>query len=135
MEKSCLNRRAAVGAGALKTIALPFAFFCSIALGVADTEDRCNAQSKLPRSLSHIAFEGGGGEGCASAISIKQAKSTAEGIAAEKVWMGACYPSARIKTKAISHSGDTIYEVIEIGLEDGTTKRICFDITGFFGSW
>jgi hypothetical protein len=110
-------------------------FFWSVHLCVADTKNQCNARSKLPKHLSHITFNGGNGNGYEQSIVIEHARNTGEGIAAEKVWVKACYPSARIKTRIISHRDNKIYEVIEIKSANNTIRKVFFDITGFFGTW
>lgn len=101
----------------------------------ADAQNQCDAHSKLPKHLSHILFKGADGESCDQPVIIEKARNTAEGVAAEKAWMSACQPSARTRAKAITHKEDKVYEVVEISLEDNTVRRVCFDITGFFGTW
>ena len=96
---------------------------------------KCDVHANLPKSLSHITFKGGQGEGCEDAVVIENAKSTVEGVAAEKVWIKTCYPSAHIKTNAVGHKEGRAYDVVEITTENNLTKQLCFDITKFFGSW
>lgn len=102
---------------------------------VASTLNQCDAQAKLPKHLSHITFKGNGDIGCNNPIIIENAKNTAEGIAAEKIWIKTCYPSSRIIVKVLSHRENKIYEIIEVTQTDNTSKQVCFDITKFFGSW
>lgn len=124
-----------LGARRFRLTTLLLVLFSFVEFSVADALDRCDAQSKLPKHLSHIRFKGASAEGCEHPVVIEHAKSTAEGIAAENVWISACYPSAHIKTKAVTRSGKKVLEVIEIEAKDNTTKQLCFDITNFFGSW
>ena len=102
--------------------------------------DACNLDehdlhASLPKWLSHITFKGGDGQKCSNSVIIENAKNTGEGVAAEKVWISTCYPSAHVKAKAISYGDDKIYEVVEIETHKSVIKQICFDVTKFFGSW
>ena len=110
-------------------------FIFTIEPSLASTLNKCDAQAKLPKHLSHIRFNGEGDNGCNNPIVIENAKNTSEGIAAEKIWIKTCYPSTRVISKALSQSGNKVYEVVEAAQKDNTTKQLCFDITGFFGSW
>ena len=117
------------------TIILCLALFFITDSSATGASNTCNAYANLPKWLSHITFTGGYGEGCHQAVVIENAKNTAEGVAAEKNWIKTCYPSAQIKTKAVSHKDGKVYEVVELTTGNNLTKQLCFDITKFFGSW
>jgi hypothetical protein len=87
----------------------------------------------LPPDLAHIAFSGGDGSSCQKAVVIEHARNTAEGLAAEKAWLAAYYPQARIAVKAQSGEKNRYYETVELQPKAGAKVRVCFDITGFFG--
>lgn len=87
----------------------------------------------LPPELAHIAFSGGDGSSCNDAVVIEHARNVAEGLAAQKAWLVARYPQARILVKAQSGEKGRFYETVELQPKDGARARICFDITGFFG--
>jgi hypothetical protein len=87
----------------------------------------------LPPDLAHIVFSGGDGSSCQKAVVIEHAKNTAEGLAAEKAWLAARYPQARIAIKAQSGEKNRYYETVELQPKAGEKVRVCFDITGFFG--
>ena len=134
MEKYCLEITHRRKSFVITQLFLVLVF--TIEPSIADTlNNQCDAQAKLPRHLSHIRFKGEGDNGCNNPIVIENAKNMSEGIAAEKIWIRTCYPSTRVITKALSQSGNKTYEVVEVSQIDNTSKRFCFDITGFFGSW
>src|SRR5688572_18301801 len=116
-------------------IILSLALLSIVGSYVAGASNKCDVRANLPKRLSHITFKGGYGEGCNQAVVIENTKNTEEGVAAEKIWITTCYPSAQIKTKAVSHKDGKVYEVVELTTENNLTKQLCFDITKFFGSW
>jgi hypothetical protein len=119
----------------LTIIILSLALIAMVGADIAGASNKCDGRANLPKRLSHITFTGGYGEGCTQAVVIENAKNTEEGVAAEKNWIKTCYPSAQIKTKAVSHKDGKVYEVVELTTANNLTKQLCFDITQFFGSW
>jgi len=92
------------------------------------------APVRLPDQLAHIRYLGGAGRSCEEAVVIQNAVNTPEGIAAERAWIEAVRPGAKIGTAALLREEEKVYDVIELETSDGP-QSICFDITSFFGSW
>jgi len=92
-------------------------------------------QPTLPDHLAHISYSGGAGSSCDSAIVIRDAKDTGEGIAAENVWIRWKFPGAQKAGQSLHHQNGRSYDVIELSTPDGSDLELCFDITAFFGKW
>jgi hypothetical protein len=94
-----------------------------------------NNTLQLPSHLSHIFFKGGDGRNCENAIKIENARNTAEGVEAAKVWIEANYPGSQRIEHAIAKQDGRIVEAFKLKTKDGDTINICFDVTSFFGNW
>lgn len=99
------------------------------------TQKKKNNTLQLPSHLSHILFKGGDGRNCENAIKIENARNTAEGVEAEKVWIEANYPGSQRIEHAIAKQDGKIVEAFKLKTKDGDTINICFDVTSFFGNW
>ena len=87
----------------------------------------------LPAALSHIEFSGGDGASCEEPVVVVNAQSTSEGNAAQNAYLKAAFPQARIRVKALTGEDGKYFEVVEFS-DGAAIKRICFDISGYFGT-
>ncbi len=83
---------------------------------------------------SGIKYEGGDGRGVDSAIIIRGAANSADGITSEYRWLEQNYPGATLRMQSLRQAGGRMYDVLEIEIEDGTSREIWFDISDFFGT-
>lgn len=83
---------------------------------------------------SKIRFEGGDGSSADSAVIIRGAEDSMEGISAEYEWLGREYPGATMVQQSLRHEGDRMYDVLQIETQDGASQEIWFDISDFFGT-
>lgn len=88
---------------------------------------------EMPAALSHIEFSGGDGTSCEVPVAIVNARNTSEGNAAQNSYLKSAFPNARIRVKALTGKDEKFFEVVEFS-DDGDVKRICFDISGYFGT-
>jgi len=87
----------------------------------------------LPQPAPHISFSGGNGSNCRHAVVIDGATKEPEGVRAERWWIFSKNPGAKIAGQTTSSAEQRDYDTIEMILPDGTRKKICFDITSFYG--
>jgi hypothetical protein len=83
---------------------------------------------------SGVRYEGGDGRSADSAIIIRGAADSMEGISAEYEWLEREYPGATMRMQSLRPEGDGMYDVLEIVTEDGASHEIWFDISDFFGT-
>lgn len=83
---------------------------------------------------SGIKYEGGDGRSADSAIIIRGAADSADGITSEYGWLERNYPGATLRMQSLRQEGDRMYDVLEIETKDGTSREIWFDISDFFGT-
>lgn len=83
---------------------------------------------------SGIKYEGGDGRSMDSAIIIRGAADSADGITSEYRWLAENYPGATMVTQSLRQDGGRMYDVLEIETEDGASQEIWFDISDFFGT-
>jgi pyruvoyl-dependent arginine decarboxylase (PvlArgDC) len=86
-----------------------------------------------------ITLSGGPGDTMATAIVIKGAKSSQDGIPAEYHFLEKKYGKQQVGWKLIRqslmHQGGKHYDLMQIELKNGTKKDVYFDITEFFGKF
>jgi hypothetical protein len=100
-----------------------------------DDDNEKTGTVRLPPHLSHIVYGGGDGRSCENAIKIQNARNTAEGIEAEKVWIAANFPGSQRSEHAIAKQDGKMVEAFKLKTGDGNIINICFDVTSFFGNW
>ncbi len=86
-----------------------------------------------------ITLSGGPGDTMATAIVIKGAKSSQDGIPAEYYFLEKKYGKMQVDWKlsrqSLMHQDGKHYDLMQIELKDGTKKEVYFDITEFFGKF
>jgi len=87
----------------------------------------------LPPPAPHVSFSGGDGSNCGHAVVIEGAANEPEGVRAERWWVFSKNPGAKIAGQSTSSAHEHDYDSIEMILPDGKRKKICFDITSFYG--
>lgn len=83
---------------------------------------------------SGFSFEGGDGSSAESAVVIRGAEDSMEGISAEYAWLEREYPHVTVRMQSLRQEASRMYDVLEIETEDGSSREIWFDITDFFGT-
>jgi hypothetical protein len=83
---------------------------------------------------SGVSYEGGDGQSASSAIIIRGAGDSAEGIGAEYGWLARNCADATIRAQSLRQQGGRMYDVLEIETSDGASREIWFDISDFFGT-
>ena len=81
----------------------------------------------------HISFSGGDGSNCGHAVVIEGTTHEPEGVRAERWWVFSKNPGAKIAGQSTSSARERDYDTFDMILADGTRKKICFDITSFYG--
>ncbi len=99
------------------------------------TELAAPAKDKKPLKIGKITFEGGDGSSIETAVVIKGAKDTEEGIEAEAKWVRKVHRNWTKGTQALLDQNGRKYDRIEYSTPEGGTKTIYFDITDFFGKF
>jgi len=82
-----------------------------------------------------VAYLGGNGSSCDTAIVIKGAANTFQGIAAENRWLKEHYPDAEKVSTKTGDCPDRITDVVGLRMPDGTLKLVIFDISEFYGRY
>ncbi|REJ73510.1 MAG: hypothetical protein DWQ36_06880 [Acidobacteria bacterium] len=89
-----------------------------------------------------VTYEGGDGSSCDQAVVIRGARSTLEGIAAERAWLRQKHPGHRFVEQGVvpaSEPGLRSYDLITIQTPPRSAggewkqRTVCFDIDDFFG--
>ncbi|GJE60679.1 hypothetical protein [Methylobacterium trifolii] len=80
-----------------------------------------------------ITFGGGDGRSCDAAIVIAGARDTGAGVKAQRRWIAEHLPGARRTGSALARRHGRVYEVVS--LTGAGAPSVCFDVSGFFGSW
>jgi hypothetical protein len=83
---------------------------------------------------SGISYEGGDGHNVDSAVIVRGAEDSMEGISAEYKWLEREYPGATLRMQSLREQGGRMYDVLEIETSDGASQEIWFDISDFFGT-
>ena len=68
-----------------------------------------------------------------TAIVIRGAKGSIEGIVAESLWVAKRHPDWRKDSQALLNNGGKVYDRIGYLTAAGERKTLFFDITDFFG--
>jgi hypothetical protein len=95
--------------------------------------DPMPAPPLLPTPQPHIGFSGGDGSSCGQAVVITGAKREAEGVRAQRWWIFTKNIGSKVLKQTLSNENGRDFETLEITTADGTRKRVCFDITSFYG--
>lgn len=83
---------------------------------------------------SGISYEGGDGHSAESAVIVRGAEDSMEGISAEYKWLEREHPGATLRMQSLREQGGRMYDVLEIETSDGASQEIWFDISDFFGT-
>ena len=81
-----------------------------------------------------VRYDGWDGHDSKSAVFIRGALNTAEGLVAERIWLLHTYPGSRIEMRMVVGENDRLYDLVEIITAEGESKNIWFDISDFFGT-
>ena len=100
------------------------------------------AQAQAPKeepARPKITLSGGPGDTMATAIVIKGAKSSQDGIPAEYYFLekkfGKMQVDWKLSRQELLNQDGKHYDLMRIELKDGTKKDVYFDITEFFGKF
>jgi len=94
---------------------------------------QANSPGPAPPVPPSVTYSGGDGLSFETAVLIEGA-TRATGIQAEYAWLAQQYPGYRRGIQALTKFNGRMYDIIEIRTADGASKRIHFDITGFWKS-
>jgi hypothetical protein len=75
---------------------------------------------------------GGDGSTPERAVDLSAAHTEFEGITAEKTWLDAHFPGARVESQALL-SGPPTMDLLTIKLSSGETREVYFNISSYFG--
>ena len=111
-----------------------------LTFGVIHLPFEAQAQAqKEEAARPKITLSGGPGDTMATAIVIKGAKSSLDGIPAEYHFLEKKYGKQQVdwqlRRQSLMHQGGKHYDLMQIELKDGTKKDVYFDITEFFGKF
>jgi hypothetical protein len=74
------------------------------------------------------------GKSFETAVVIKE-RTESKGIHAEYVWIGEHYTGYKIVQQSLSNHNKKPYDIIAIEFGDGSTQKIYFDISKYYGHW
>lgn len=74
------------------------------------------------------------GKSFETAVLIKE-RTESKGIHAEYVWIGEHYTNYKVVKQSLSNRGKKPYDIITIEFADGSTQKIYFDISKYYGHW
>ena len=94
----------------------------------------------IPPDLTQIVYDGGDGSSFESAIIIKNAITTRDGIAAEYAYIehkhGEKFKDWKLIGQATNMLNGKRYDFVSIQIiSDNTTEKYIFDVTDFYGKW
>jgi len=92
----------------------------------------CATAPEVPGVAPGISFEGGSGASCEDRIRIEGAINADTGVAAERQWLRAKYPSYRIDKQSLIACQDEPTDRVTIVDVAGNQRTVFFDISDFF---
>ena len=101
-----------------------------VQLGLADSMP---APPVLPTPQPHIGFSGGDGSTCGKPVVITGANHETEGIRAQRWWIFTKNVGSKVVEQTMSSIDGRDLETFEIITAEGKPKKVCFDITSFYG--
>ena len=87
----------------------------------------------LPTPPPYIGFSGGDGSACGKPVVITGANHETEGIRAQRWWIFTKNVGSKIVEQMVSSIDGRDLETFEIITAEGKPKKVCFDITSFYG--
>ncbi len=123
-----------------KSFSTLMAAFILLTFGVIHLPFEARAQApKEDPARPKITLSGGPGDTMATAIVIKGAKSSQDGIPAEYYFLEKKYDKMQVDWKlsrqSLMHQGGKHYDRMQIELKDGAKKDAYSAITDFFGKF
>ncbi|ULJ61272.1 hypothetical protein [Wielerella bovis] len=110
-------------------------FFSLSLIAVALMTSACatqTASTATPTSSTIQQFARADGSSMAQAIKIRE-NDTMRGIAAENAWLQSNLPQYRKIGQALLKEETGIYDEITVQAADGSTRKVYFEISDFFG--
>ncbi len=101
---------------------------------------RRSSSALYPADISYIEYHGGDGSSMDSAVIIKKAKGSFDGIEAEYAFINKIYGRQNVgwqlKQQSLLHQNGKSYDQIDFKvINTGKETTIYFDITAFFGKY
>ena len=90
-------------------------------------------QGPVSPDASAVAYGGGNGSDCETAIVIQGARNEQEGVAAEYSWLNKHIPGAEVQKQALIECKGRPADRLTITTSNGETRQVFFDINDFFG--
>jgi len=88
----------------------------------------------IERTLPVTDGPGHDGRSTATAL-VVEADSEVQGVNAEYMWLVFHQPDKNVVLQSLLFEGGRAYDILEVAGRDGTTEKIFFDITAFYGKW